>query len=467
VIPHLLEQSIKDGKTFDMALQSLPGALKGSYAILIAKRGADELYLMRRGSPLVIGVGDGEYFPASDIPSFLPFVSKVLYISEGEILVLSRQGIDEITLIDGATRRVKYPKVAEVIDLKRSAVSKGDFDYFMVKEVMEQVDTIDKECRENATVIHDAAKFLDEPCYLWLVGAGSSYHACLYGELILGNVANRKVQACVSSEFEFHEGLLGKDSVLIALSQSGETADTIDAATFAKAKGAKLITITNEPLSKLAKMADFVIPLNSGKELSVAATKSYTSQLAIFTLLAYELRNDQASGRLALLQARDTLFDLTSRAARQHVLGIANKVLGCKDIFLLGRGLNRVTALEGSLKVKEVADIRAEAFPAGEMKHGPLALIHEGTPVFILYDEKQMARAELTASELRSRGAVIYSLGPHPLNAAADHIRVADAGVATPIVQIVPLQLLAYELALLRNLDPDHPRNLAKCVTVN
>ncbi len=466
VIPHLLEQALADGLTMDQAVAGLPGWLIGSYAVVAVRKGEELLYVVRKGSPLVVGVGDKEYFPASDIPSFLPFAQEVIYLREEDPLAIGRDGLRRLDRAGTPTWASAFSDLPTPVSLNVGSISKGSFEHFMIKEIMEQVGAISRLVDAAPPSLSAAAQMLREAPAIKFVGAGTSYHASLFGQLLLGTVLHRDSEAVVASEFEFRAGVLPRGAVVIAMSQSGETADTLQAVSVAREHGARVIALVNTEGSSLTRVADVVIPLLSGPEISVAATKSYTSQLVALNLLVERLAHDPDEPPRSALEARDSLYELTSDSARTYVASFAQSLVDHDRLLLIGRGGNYVTALEAALKIKEVAGLGAQAFPGGEMKHGPLALVEEGTPAILFYDHEQQSRAELAASELSTRGATIYSEGPEPLRTSTLHVRVHDAGAATPIPQIVPMQLLAYELAKLRQLDPDHPRNLAKSVTV-
>jgi len=466
VIPHLLEQHLADGQTMDDAFRSTLRDLRGSLAIIVARSGTEELYVARRGSPLVIGVGDAEYFPASDIPSFLPMTARVLYLQEDEPVVITRSGLFIPASDVAGCRREPFGRSPVTLSLSAESMSKGTFDHYMLKEIIEQTETIERLVEASAPTLAEAGALLSKASTIKFVGAGTSYHAAMFGQYLLAQAARIDSEACVSSEFEYRGPLLRPGAVVVALSQSGETADTLEAVRTAQDAGARVIAVTNNELSSLARVADVVVPLRSGPEIAVAATKSYTAQLVILFQIAQQVTRDPMVDTRALWQARDSLLDLTSNSVRARVAELAGRFSGSPDLFLIGRGPQYITALEAALKLKEVAGIRAEAFHRGEMKHGPLSLVSEGTPVILFYDEGDAPRAELSAAELAARGAHIFTVGPRRLRFSRVHLRTTEAGVATPIPQIVPMQLLAYEVAKLRQLDPDHPRNLAKSVTV-
>jgi glutamine---fructose-6-phosphate transaminase (isomerizing) len=467
VIPHLLEEGMRQGQSFDRAFLALQDQLLGTYAILALRRDSDCVLVTRKGSPLVVGVGKGEYFPASDIPSFLPITPRVVYLGEDECFALSPSGMERLALEGDHSVRLATVPSPQSVSISPDAISKGNFEHFMIKEILEQTATLERLIQGAPALIRDVVPILRNARDIVLVGAGTSYHACLFGQYLFAAVARRHVDAYVSSDFEHHAELLGPGSVVVALSQSGETADTLEAVHLAQDRGAETIAVTNVELSSIARLSQRVIPLFSGPELAVAATKSYTAQLAILTLFGQSLALDPSSdGTQPLWQARDALFNLTSEAARHHTRVVGRELLGAQPVFLTGRGRHYVTALEAALKLKEVAGLKAEALHGGEMKHGTLALVESGTPALHFYDSHELTRTEIAASELKSRGARIISVGPQPLPSSDHHIRVEDAGVATPIVQVIPMQILAYELAKLKSMDPDRPRNLAKSVTV-
>ena len=467
VIAHLLEEGMRRGQSFDRAFLALQDQLLGTSAILALHRESEIVLVTRKGSPLVVGVGDGEFFPASDIPSFLPITQRVVYLGENECFALTARGMERLALAADEAVRLPGVPAPQSVSLSPDSVSKGNFEHFMIKEILEQTSALERLIRGAPSVVGNVTPVLKNAREIVFVGAGTSYHACLFGQYLFASLVRRHVDAYVSSDFEHHVDLLGPESVVIALSQSGETLDTLEAVRFARDRGARTIAVTNVELSSIARLSQRVIPLFSGPELAVPATKSYTAQLAIVTLFGQSLAHDsEPVGLQPLWQARDALFNLTSEAARHHTREVGRELLGVQPVFLTGRGRHYVTALEAALKLKEVAGLKAEALHGGEMKHGTLALIEEGTPAIHFYDRQELPRSEIAASELRSRGARIISVGPQPLVNSDHHIRVDDAGVATPIVQVIPMQILSYELAKLKSMDPDRPRNLAKSVTV-
>ena len=464
VIAHMLEQAMAEGASFQSAFRELPAQLKGTFAIVAMHRDYPCLLLTRRGSPLVIGVGKDGYFPASDIPSFLTYTSRVVYLKEDECVQVDVNGVHRY-VGDSGSIDLPPPNALEV-DLGNLNYGKGGHEHFMIKEILEQASVLEQTLGFASTRIADLSESLAHCRHAFFVGAGTSYHSSLYAERCAVALGNYKVRAAVASEFDQFVPDLEPDDLVILLSQSGETADTLSAGRLAKAKGAKLAVITNSPLSTMAQEADIVLLVQCGLEIAVAATKSYTAQLAAIVLSLSQAVGKGEIGVRAVREASNSLYNLTAPASRDLIEQVAIDLVPSRDIFLLGSGLQYITAAESALKLKEVAGVRAEAFFLGEMKHGPLALIGPEAPVILYYGGKDYKAANLAASELASRGARIYGIGPSALAGSAFHIRTEDIGLGLPISQVAPTQLLSYELACLHKLDPDRPRNLAKSVTV-
>jgi len=467
VIPHLLEELVRHGASLQEAFCTLPSRLMGSFAIACMQRDFPGILLTRRGSPLVVGVGQGEYFPASDIPSFLSYTPRVIYLKEDECVLVDvdgarrlqlgplGEGITEDTTLDSTT-----------VNLRLDSFSKGNFDHFMIKEILEQAGVLASTLDDQRDLLLSLASEMQLATRIVVLGMGTSFHSAEYGELLARDLGMWNVHASASSEVEQFDSVLGPTSLIIALSQSGETADTLRAIEHARKRGTRIWGITNSAASSLARRCDRVLEMRCGPELAVAATKSYVAQLSLIIQALFESVQRRDEGTRRVRDAYAALYDLTSNSVRLHIRALAAEFVDSSDLFILGRRFERVTAQEGALKLKEVAGMRAEALLSSELKHGPLALIHEGSKVLLLYRSSDVAHAETVASEIASRGARVYTIGPEPLSVTAWHIRTPDVGIAMPLIQVVPIQLLSYELARLRNLNPDRPPNLAKSVTV-
>lgn len=464
VIPHLIEERMKQGDSFQQAFLSLPAQLLGSFAIVAIHRDHPYLLVTRRGSPLVIGVGDGEYFPASDIPSFLPYTSRVMYLHEEDCLRVDLQGVHHLSAGQGEAGTLD-PSFS-VVDLNPGQLDKGGEDCFMIKEILEQAGVLDQILERGSSLIESLAESLQSCRRALFVGAGTSYHASLFAEYCAMSFGLENVRGVVPGEFGQFASHLTPNDLVVLVSQSGETADTITAGRLAKSRGSKLVTITNSPLSTLAHDADKVLPVNCGLEVAVAATKSYTAQLTLITLALSRAVGEPSKGISVVRDASNSLYNLTSDTQRKLVKQLAQDFGSSRDIFVLGRGFQNVTARESALKLKEVSGVRAEAFFLSEMKHGPLSLIDDDSRAIIFFGDAEYAAAKIAASELAVRGARIYTVGPQRVSESEFHIRTEDIGLGLPICQIAPIQLLSCELARLRGRDPDRPRNLAKSVTV-
>jgi len=336
----------------------------------------------------------------------------------------------------------------------------------MLKEISEQVDTVKRAMSHDRKIIEKIAEDMKKAKGIFFVACGTAYHACLAASYIFSKVVNMHINVVLASEFRNYEHFLKKDTLVIAVSQSGETIDTIDAVKVARGKGSKIISIVNVMGSSLTRYSDDFLLTNAGPEICVLATKSYTSQVTLLTLLAYTLVGKSDEIRNKLNYVWNIIYYLTSKTTRDMIKELAEKLKDKKHIFLIGRGLQYSTALEAALKIKEVSYIHAEAFAGGELKHGTIALIEEGTPCIVFVSEENEREIISNAIEVKSRGGYIIGVAPKKNDVFDFWIKVPEANNLNPIVQIIPIQTLAYQLAVLRGCDPDKPRNLAKSVTV-
>jgi len=353
-----------------------------------------------------------------------------------------------------------------VIDWDAEQAKKGEFKHYMIKEILEQVETIQRAAMQDESIVAAIVEEMRKARGIFFVGCGSSYHACFAGSYIFSKVANLHVNVMLASEFPNFKHFLNENTLVFAVSQSGETADVLEAVRAAKEKGSKVISITNVRGSSITRYSDKFLLLNAGPEICVLATKTYTSQLALLTLLAYAYAERYEEGRKRLRYLWNVVYNLTSRTSREMIKKLAERLKDEEHIFVIGRGLQYATALEAALKIKEVSYIHAEAFAGGELKHGTIALIEDGTPCIVFVSEENEKEIISNAVEIKSRGGYIIGVSPKNNEVFDFWIKVPECGVANPIVQIIPIQILAYQLAVLRGYDPDKPRNLAKSVTV-
>ncbi|MBI2084533.1 MAG: glutamine--fructose-6-phosphate transaminase (isomerizing) [Candidatus Aenigmarchaeota archaeon] len=462
VIPHLIEEIMKRGKNFHDSTLSALRSLEGSYAILALHKNERKIVAARKGSPLVIGVADGSYFAASDIPAFLEHTKNVVYMHDSDVALLTDTGMKVFSLLEGGDVNRKV----DTVDWDIRQAEKGEFNHFMLKEISEQVETVQKAVQQTKEVVDGVVHSIRNAHGIFLIASGTSYHACLAASYILSKLNKMHVNVVLASEFPHYEHFLTPKTLVVAVSQSGETADVLEAVKYAKARGCKILSIVNVVGSSLTRTSDSFLNLNAGPEICVLATKSYTSQLALFTLLAYALSGKLEEGKKRLNYLWNVIYHLTSATVKEKIKELAEKLKNKEHIFLIGRGLEYTTALEAALKIKEVSYIHAEAFAGGELKHGPIALVEDGTPCIVFVSEETEKEILSNANEIKSRGGYIIGVSPTNNEVFDFWLKVPEANNENPIVQIIPIQILAYQLAVLRGLDPDHPRNLAKSVTV-
>jgi len=464
VIAHLIEEYSRNHKFLDSIKLAIK-EVEGRYAIVVINKWTDELIAARKGSPLIIGVGSekNEYYVASDIPAFLPYTKKVMYLDDNQLVKIDRRSIQ---FTDLGRNEVVEKRVVE-IDWKTESAEKGDYAHFMLKEIMEQKETLLRAVNQDPKNIEEVAALIKKAFGTYFVGCGTAGKVCLVGEYLFASISKKHINFSFGSEFKNHQEFLTKKSLMIAVSQSGETADTLEAIETAKAKGVKVVAIVNVENSTMARMADIVIPIKAGPEKAVASTKATTSQLAILTLLAYACDGGIPEGKQILINTASQINEMLNPRYADHIHALAEKIKDVESMYIIGRGANYPMALESAIKLQEVSYIHAEGFAGGELKHGPIALISAGTPVIVLVANDQNKKEILSnATEVKARGGFIIGVGPEKEEIFDFWIRVPDIKETSPIVNIIPVQILAYQLAVLRQNDPDKPRNLAKSVTV-
>ncbi len=483
VIAHLIDSIARNGMKLEQAVREAAKHLEGAYAMaVIDEREPDVVIGARKGSPLVVGLGQGEFFLASDIPAVLHRTRDMLFLNDDEMVVLSGEGV-RITDLAGTeltreiTRVMWNPVMAE----------KGGYRHFMLKEIYEQpravMDTIRGRISQDTGEIHLeeiglGPERLSGVKKIFIVACGTSWHAGLVGKYMFEEVACIPTEVDIASEFRYRCPLVGKDTLFIAITQSGETADTLAAMREAKKKGATVIAICNVVGSTASREADGVVYTHAGPEIGVASTKAFTAQLTalyIFSLFFARQRGtvsvDDMKTRLADLVHIPSLIERCLEE-NENIDQIAKRYFKSSDFLYLGRGPNFPVALEGALKLKEISYIHAEGYPAGEMKHGPIALIDENMPVVVLAGKNGVYDKILgNIQEVKARGGIVIAIitdGDNEIRTMLDYAIPIPATnqLLMPILMSVPLQLLAYHIAVLRGADVDQPRNLAKSVTV-
>lgn len=484
VLVHLIDHLWKQIPflNFVSAVRQALSIVEGAYGIcVISSREPDKLIVARHGSPIVIGIGEGEYFVASDAAPLVEYTRQVVYLADGEMAVLSREGICVRTV-----ENVVQEKVVTELDFELEEIEKGGFEHFMLKEIFEQPEVMHDVMRgrvrmEDGLVqlggIMEHLEELRSARRIVICACGTSWHAGLIGEYLIEEFARIPVEVDYASEFRYRCPILGPGDVMVVISQSGETADTLAALRLAKDRGVKIVGICNVVGSTIARETDCGIYTHAGPEIGVASTKAFTAQVMVLAMLALALGKDRTLSSAAFHQALQELQALPSKMRRildQHeaVLRIAEEYTWAKNFLYLGRGFNFPVALEGALKLKEISYLHAEGYPAAEMKHGPIALIDENMPVVVMVPkDASYLKVRSNIEEVRARKGRVIAVateGDEEIASVAEHvIYVPEAAqFVMPLLTVLPLQLLAYYVATLRGCDVDRPRNLAKSVTV-
>jgi glucosamine--fructose-6-phosphate aminotransferase (isomerizing) len=481
VVPHLIEEILKNNSalTLTMAVQEAIKKLEGSYALaIISTKEPSKIICARNESPLVIGVGDNAMYCASDITAFLPLTNKAVMVNDRELVILTGSNYEIIRLQDGATI-TRDPKS---IDWTPEMAVKQGYPHFMIKEIHEQPETLRNTLRAQEHYLDLISTFLDRANEVFMVACGTSYHACLAASYMFSKLAFLPTYPVYASEFvEQHGKSVNIDSTILAVSQSGETADTLGAVTCSQQRAATILGLTNTVGSTLTRVSRVYIGQQSGPEIGVAATKTFTSQLSVMAQLALKLstkRGKVSQDEMDCLAEKLDILPSTVEAIiltqEDKVKELAHKYKDAKIFFFLGRGINTATAYEGRLKLMEIAYVPSIAFPAGESKHGPISLIEQGFPVVFICPKDGQTHKTLIGNimEMKARGASIISIieeGDEEVKKLSDDYIEVPPGIPeilSPIPFIVPLQLLAYYMAVEKGLNPDMPRNLAKSVTV-
>ena len=482
VVVHLISQKIEEGLSAEEAVKQSLKRLKGAFALAIVFAGRNDIIIgARKGSPLAVGFGEGEMFLGSDALALAPLTQKIMYLEDGDWVVLTHSSA---TVYDENGGEVKRPVVQSAAS--GAMIGKGGYRHFMLKEIYEQPqvigDTLNTMINQDMdTITLPNVPFdLKEMTRLTIVACGTSYYAGLVGKYWIESIARVPVDIDVASEFRYRRPVMEKGGVALFISQSGETADTLAALRYCKEQGQKIVSIVNVPTSTMARESDCVLKTLAGPEIGVASTKAFTTQLTLLACFAIALgRAKGALSRSEESRLSRALVEVPSRAAEvlnndQAIEKIAqNLMVPAHDVLYLGRGSSYPIALEGALKLKEISYIHAEGYAAGEMKHGPIALIDEGVPVVVVAPTDELFDKTISnMQEVLARGGKVVFFGDQDgvgavkdRSAAAIVLPTVDPFVA-PILYAIPVQLLAYHTAVAKGTDVDQPRNLAKSVTV-
>ncbi len=483
VVAHLIAYKYEELKDLTKAVREATKEIDGAYALCVMHNDEkDKLVATKRNAPLLVGVGEGEFFLASDVPAIIKHTKRAMYLNDNQVVTLTRE---KMVLTDAEGNIL--PQKVETLPWEPVALSKMGYKHFMLKEIHEQPDVI-------RNILVGKLHSVDEPIVLnevkltketlknlnriQIIACGTSLHAAMIGKYIIENFCGISVDIEASSEYIYRKTVTDEKTLVIGVSQSGETADTLTAIKQAKAKGSHALIITNRPDSAMAREADSLIPVSAGIEVSVAATKSYIAQVVSFYLLAMymaEIKNSLDSATLTSLKA--DLIQIPQKieqilSDKNDIKECAKKYSGTRDFIYIARGINYPTALEGALKLKEISYINATGYPAGELKHGPIAMLDESMPVLsILMTGSVYEKLLSNSEEAKARNARMIALTNSKdakLNDLFDFIiRVPEVSeLLSPLIAMIPLQLLAYYIAEYLGKDVDQPRNLAKSVTV-
>lgn len=469
VIPHLIEEHIKEVGDFAHAVRLACKQFTGRYAILAVHTTSNTIVAARTGSPLIVGVeknaqqGIEGYFVASDTPAFMKHTRLVQYLDDGEMVVTDGNSILFTDIETGKEREKREVEISWTAE----EAGKGDYEHFMLKEIMDQKESVARAVNQSEEEIMTVAEAIRNAKGTFLAGCGTAGKACMAAEYFFSVIAEHHVNFTPASEFKLYHHFLKTESLLIVVSQSGETADVLEAMNVAKSKGAKVLAIVNVPGSSIDRAADYTLHINAGPERAVASTKALTGQLAVLLLTAYALAGKLPEGKKLLLETAAQINDMLNPRYVERLKKLAERIKTREDLYIIGKSWNYPMALESAIKIQEVSYIHAEGFAAGELKHGPIALIDAGTPCIALFGNDEVTPDILSnAVQLKARGGFIIGVGPENNEIFDEWIRVPDAGAAQALANIIPIQVLAYELAVQRGKDPDMPRNLAKSVTV-
>ena len=482
VLVRLIEEFQRGGESLVEALQSALAIVRGTYGVaLVSSEDPDLLLAARNGSPLILGVGEGEYFLGSDAAPIIEFTRQVVYMNDGEMAIVRRSGF-EIRTIDN----VLLDRKIEGLDWDLEQIEKGGFPHFMLKEIFEQPESIENAMRgrvrpdEHRIMLGGLIDIMDqlkEADKITICACGTSWHAALVGEYLLEGLARIPVEVEYASEFRYRKPILKKGDFVLVISQSGETADTLAALREAKSQNVPVFAICNTVGSTIARESDAGVYLHAGHEIGVASTKAFTAQVTVLAMLALKLAQGNTLSEAKLAEYLTELSVLPKKIKQvldldDEIKSIAQMHRYASNFLYLGRGPNFPVALEGALKLKEISYIHAEGYPAAEMKHGPIALIDQFMPVvFIAIRDSTYDKVVSNIEEVVARNGYVIAItdeGNGELDDLCEHvIRIPKTlEFLSPLLTVLPLQLLSYHIAVMRGCDVDQPRNLAKSVTV-
>ena len=462
VAVHLIEEYQKK-LGFEEAVIAAFKEFQGLNAIIVMNADARVFAAAKNGSPLIVGKGRGENFLASDAHALLPYTRNIYFMEDGEAVFVDDKKISVYTLSDYQQKSVNFT----TLDWRQDKTDRGHYPHYMIKEIHDQVKILEYITGHQDEGIKKFSDLISKSFGTYLVGCGTAAYASLAGTYIFSKIAKFHLNFSVASEFGYLVDFLTEKSLVIALSQSGETIDLIDAVRKAKKKGARIAALVNNLGSTLYRSADYKLLLNAGVEKAVVSTKAFTAKLAHLILIAYNLAGKLEEGKKVIRESVAAASRILEYDYQKKVRNLADKLANQDHIYIIGRGVSYPVALETALKIKEASYIHAEGFAGGELKHGVIALISKGTPCMaILADDETYSDTLSGVMEMKARGGYMIGLGSNNQQIFDEFLQIPDCGIATVIPNIIIGQLIGYYLAVKKGLDPDKPRNLAKSVTV-
>ncbi len=462
VIVRLIEEEAKTNSDLKEAVRLAFQKLTGRNAFVLIEKENNRIIAAKNGSPLMLGIGKDEFLLASDPSPLLKHTKEIIFLDDNELVEIK----DHYTIFNILTNR-PIEKEIHTLTWDPEQAKKGDYPHFMIKEILEQKQTIKQALVQDPELIKNIAQEINLAFGVYAVGCGTAGKVCLSGTYAFSDIAKKHINFAFGSEFPNYHHFIQSRSLLLVVSQSGETADTLEAMQTVLDKNGKVVSLVNVLGSTIMRKSDYSLLLNAGPEISVCSTKATTSQLALMILLAYACADRYDEGLASLKKTADEVDLMLNKTFNSNLKQLAEKINKHNDIYIIGRGINYPMALEAAIKIQEVSYIHAEGFAGGELKHGPIALIEKNIPCIALVANDETKPDTLSnAMEIRSRGGYIIGISPENNEIFDYWIKVPDVGIASPIVNIIPVQILAYYLAVSKGYNPDYPRNLAKSCTV-
>ncbi len=461
VFPHLVEEYLKI-LDFKNAVLRAFNKVKGLNAVVVLNSKTDEIAAAKTGSPLIVGVAKDSLYISSDPTGVASHTNNAIFLKDNQMILLGKD-ISLFSLPTGKEIKIDY----EILEKNIKDEGLGKFQHYMLKEIYEQPKVLENIAKTKKKEVEVLSQEIENAFGTYFIGAGTAYFACLFGTYLFSKIAKVHINTTFASEFNYLEDFLTKKSLIVAFSQSGETIDIVEPLNRAKNKGSKIFAVTNVKGSTIYRMSEGQLLLNAGVEKAVASTKAYLAKLGVLFLLTYASVNKFSEGKKLLDKVILEINRILEKKNLENIKKIASFLTTKEHIFIIGRGLSFPSALEAALKIREVSYIHAEGLAGGELKHGPIALISKGTPVIVFAPNDETYEAIMSnAMEVKARGAIIIGISFKNSSIFDYFIEIKDLKEGSAVAQIVPIQLLAYYLAVNKNLDPDKPRNLAKSVTV-